>query len=289
MMQQPASVDLWDEITPQELPKRRRPGRKRKRRPQNPQLDESIRNERKIIYEENHGHEIDLDKVHETTELPRRRRKRPEMRNLHWDEELHENQRPLRRRGQRRKRPIVHPDLIVPDDQIPVVKLNDDDNRWIYQNQDQEPSRGEKNIFEDTEKDEFKQNMDVNESNNMNIKEELSISEFSGEINTSTYSQIGEQYKENNNETTQQVNCTFIFNKFKAKISDSHSIGYPSLKSVYNMYTKWVDKFLSSFLNTFITGETYRYAKNKCVFNYCNLIWGYLENNNRDIYILKSL
>lgn len=54
--------------------------------------------------------------------MPRRRRKRPEIRNNNWADQPPEQERPMRRRGQRRKRPIRpkqdDPDVLPPDEKV---------------------------------------------------------------------------------------------------------------------------------------------------------------------------
>lgn len=110
MMQESAPIEDEHEIAPQEPLKRRRPGRKRKRRPHAEDTIHEHRMKDEQEFEDTFQsyYESESQVVYETTELPRRRRKRPEMRNNPSEDEVQEGQevqRPTRRRGQRRRRP----------------------------------------------------------------------------------------------------------------------------------------------------------------------------------------
>lgn len=95
--------DVWGDDSSIQPNRRRR--RKRKRRPNQPQ-DETPPQEDFLYREATQTHQQD------TVEMPRRRRKKVEYQDSrerngpkHWSEE--DSERPLRRRGQRRKRPPV--------------------------------------------------------------------------------------------------------------------------------------------------------------------------------------
>ncbi|XP_011547873.3 uncharacterized protein LOC105380074 isoform X2 [Plutella xylostella] len=146
--------DEWTEQPQEEPPRRRRPGRKRKRRPLPDAMDASEPEERRRFHEDQTRREhdqprelepvpIDLDPQHERferdhsprdhdrererdhpirerdpeqKETMRKRRKRPEMRP--W---TGEETRPMRRRGQRRKRPKHNEFDVFQNYEVPIV------------------------------------------------------------------------------------------------------------------------------------------------------------------------
>lgn len=98
----------WESEFHDEPPKRRR---KRKRRPTESSTEE-------LTHQEIHTYpdaalpsysETDYGNNHETTELPRRRRKRINARPNRWADDVLDSDRPIRRRTQRRKRPSFDP------------------------------------------------------------------------------------------------------------------------------------------------------------------------------------
>lgn len=100
LMQLPTTPpNTWSEDSQDEPPVRRRVGRKRKRRPPSPLGEtDSIPVAHKANYEEE---ETNI----ENTETPGKRRKR--IRPNRWTDEPRDTDRPIRRRGQRRKRPSL--------------------------------------------------------------------------------------------------------------------------------------------------------------------------------------
>ena len=114
-VQEQRNTEPWEKQSPDEVPKRRRPGRKRKRRPQT-DSDEALIPQERFIYPDEPPRpffDLDFENTHQTTEMPKRRRKKPENRPSRWTDEVVDLERPLRRRGQRRKRPSLEtwPDL----------------------------------------------------------------------------------------------------------------------------------------------------------------------------------
>lgn len=91
-------ADQGDDITPEEPPRRRRPGRKRKRK-----LQDEASDVRKAFEDETPPEELT---DYEVDDMPKRRRKRPEAKNNRWDDEPQETRSFVRRRGHRRKRPV---------------------------------------------------------------------------------------------------------------------------------------------------------------------------------------
>ncbi|XP_022826710.1 uncharacterized protein LOC111356540 [Spodoptera litura] len=108
-LQEPRNADHWDNDSPDGLPKRRRIGRKRKRRPQTSSTEDLIPQERFAYPDEapRPYFDVDFDNTRQTTEMPKRRRKKPENRPSRWTDDVVELERPMRRRGQRRKRPSL--------------------------------------------------------------------------------------------------------------------------------------------------------------------------------------
>uniref|UniRef100_A0A2A4JXM8 Uncharacterized protein n=1 Tax=Heliothis virescens TaxID=7102 RepID=A0A2A4JXM8_HELVI len=108
-VQEPRNTENWNNESPDEPPKRRRPGRKRKRRPQTSSTEDLVPQERFVYPEEppRPYFEVDFENTHQTTEMPKRRRKKPETRPIRWTDDVVEMERPVRRRGQRRKRPSL--------------------------------------------------------------------------------------------------------------------------------------------------------------------------------------
>lgn len=108
-LQEPRNVDHWDNDSPDGLPKRRRIGRKRKRRPQTSSTEDIIPQERYAYADEEPRpyFDVDFDRTRQTTEMPKRRRKKTENRPTRWTDDVMELERPMRRRGQRRKRPSL--------------------------------------------------------------------------------------------------------------------------------------------------------------------------------------
>ncbi|KAJ8719677.1 hypothetical protein PYW08_011852 [Mythimna loreyi] len=108
-VQEQRNTENWEKNISEEIPKRRRPGRKRKRRPQ-ADFDEPLTPQERFVYpEEPHRpfFELDIENSHQTTEMPKRRRKKPENRPIRWTDDVVDLGRPVRRRGQRRKRPSL--------------------------------------------------------------------------------------------------------------------------------------------------------------------------------------
>uniref|UniRef100_A0A2H1WHL1 SFRICE_008229 n=1 Tax=Spodoptera frugiperda TaxID=7108 RepID=A0A2H1WHL1_SPOFR len=108
-LQEPRNADHWDNDSPDGLPKRRRIGRKRKRRPQTSSTEDLIPQERYAYADEEPRpyFDVDFDRTRQTTEMPKRRRKKTENRPTRWTDDVMELERPMRRRGQRRKRPSL--------------------------------------------------------------------------------------------------------------------------------------------------------------------------------------
>ncbi|XP_021201544.3 titin [Helicoverpa armigera] len=109
LVQEPRNTENWNNESPDEPPKRRRPGRKRKRRPQTSSA-EDLEPQDRIVYPDEPPRpyfEVDFENIHKTTEMPKRRRKIPENRPIRWTDDVVEIERPVRRRGQRRKRPSL--------------------------------------------------------------------------------------------------------------------------------------------------------------------------------------
>ncbi|GBP49167.1 hypothetical protein EVAR_46185_1 [Eumeta japonica] len=97
--------DDWEDTPSQEPPKRRRPGRKRYRRPQVPVDDDHQVVSRRPYFDDSPEPYREKEiQSYETTNPPRRRIKNPNNVNDYWSSGQ-EVQRPLRRRGQRRRRP----------------------------------------------------------------------------------------------------------------------------------------------------------------------------------------
>lgn len=108
-MQQSTSRVEIEDISSEEPPRRRRPGRKRKRRPEPISAEEG--SSERYTEELARPRFDDFSNERQTSEMPKRRRKKIERR-LKWADSLEED-RPIRRRGQRRKRPSkeARPDL----------------------------------------------------------------------------------------------------------------------------------------------------------------------------------
>lgn len=108
-VQEQRNTENWGKDLPDDVPKRRRPGRKRKRRPQTDSNEDLIPQERFAYPDEppRPFFDLDFDNTHQTTEMPKRRRKKPENRPIRWTDDVVDLERPIRRRGQRRKRPSL--------------------------------------------------------------------------------------------------------------------------------------------------------------------------------------
>lgn len=105
LSQQSTHAEVWGVDSPEEQAARRRPVRKRKRRPQissENEPDDTQRENPPGSYPDKDYH--DSHDSHQS-ETVRRRRKRPDIRPYRWADEPVE--RPLRRRGLRRKRPTI--------------------------------------------------------------------------------------------------------------------------------------------------------------------------------------
>lgn len=217
-----APIEDWHEIGLQDAPKRRRPGRKRKRRP--PIEDDSIRDETKteiedVMYEPQQ--ETESHVVYETTELPRRRRKRPEMRNNRWNEEIIENQRPTRRRGQRRKRPMDRDS----EEEINMFSVVGSELRHRpLQNSDQETEEDiinnnesrhrirpteSKSLRVENDKKKIKKKNNILSIRPFEIQEEKSLSELSDEDQPRDTLSINTTLSNRDKELNSQVNNTY--------------------------------------------------------------------------------
>ncbi|XP_037293397.1 uncharacterized protein LOC115443553 isoform X2 [Manduca sexta] len=111
MIQKSTQGDTWNDNSSEEPPKRRRPGRKRKRRPQSSLNEDQSPQDRYGYPEEPLRPYFDeeMPNARQTTETVKRRRRKPEGKPLEWVAGPLEIERPLRRRGQRRKRPSLEP------------------------------------------------------------------------------------------------------------------------------------------------------------------------------------
>lgn len=102
-MQPSTQTETWHESMEEPL-KRRRPFRKRKRRPlangDPAPVERQVYPEQAPQYEE--------QQYTETTEMPRRRRKKLDNRRNQWTEDYMEAERPFRKRGHRKKRPSLN-------------------------------------------------------------------------------------------------------------------------------------------------------------------------------------
>ncbi|KAF9422963.1 hypothetical protein HW555_001506 [Spodoptera exigua] len=108
-LQEPQDADNWNNDSQEGLPKRRRIGRKRKRRPQKSSTEDLVPQERFTYPDESPQpyFDVDFDNTRQTTEMPKRRRKKQENRPTWWNDDVASLDRPMRRRGQRRKRPSL--------------------------------------------------------------------------------------------------------------------------------------------------------------------------------------
>ncbi|KAH9630535.1 hypothetical protein HF086_018451 [Spodoptera exigua] len=108
-LQEPQDADNWNNDSQEGLPKRRRIGRKRKRRPQKSSTEDLVPQERFTYPDESPQpyFDVDFDNTRQTTEMPKRRRKKQENRPTWWNDDVVSLDRPMRRRGQRRKRPSL--------------------------------------------------------------------------------------------------------------------------------------------------------------------------------------
>ncbi|CAB3247274.1 unnamed protein product [Arctia plantaginis] len=99
--------DDWESGSPDASPKRRRPGRKRKRRPQTEPNEEIIAQER-FPYPDippRPYYDVDYENSRQTTEMPKRRRKKPAARPIRWtDDDVMVVERPMRKNAGRRKK-----------------------------------------------------------------------------------------------------------------------------------------------------------------------------------------
>lgn len=136
-VQEPQNTENWEKDIPDEIPKRRRPGRKRKLRPQTDSDDALTPQERFVHPDEPHRpfFDIDFENTHQPTEMPKRRRKKPESRPIRWIDDVVDIGRPVRRRGQRRKRPSLEtwPELseFTETTQMPVAAKTESINQVI--------------------------------------------------------------------------------------------------------------------------------------------------------------
>ncbi|KAI8432296.1 hypothetical protein MSG28_004716 [Choristoneura fumiferana] len=129
LAQQSTHADVWGDDSLEEQAARRRPVRKRKRRPQissENEPDDTQRENPPGSYPEKDYH--DSHDSHQS-ETVRRRRKRPDIRPYRWADEPIE--RPLRRRGLRRKRPTIdsNPRLSEFDSLSPNLTDTKDDHQ----------------------------------------------------------------------------------------------------------------------------------------------------------------
>ncbi|XP_059045180.1 uncharacterized protein LOC131840976 [Achroia grisella] len=107
MLHESTSPD-WDIGTSDETPKRRRPGRKRKRRPIETSTEDDVQD--KYTYPDETSPSNDETKYtnpYEVTDPPRRRRKKINTRSNRWADDNLDPEKPVRRRGYRRKRPTL--------------------------------------------------------------------------------------------------------------------------------------------------------------------------------------
>ncbi|KAM3961530.1 uncharacterized protein ACR2FA_004426 [Aphomia sociella] len=209
MMHQSTPTD-WNIGASDEFPKRRRPGRKRKRRPIETSTEDFISQDKYTHHYEpspsNQEPEYTLDT---TDESPRRRRKKLNTRTNRWADDTVDTEKSVRRRGYRRKRPTLDtwPELSefsgyhkvessVENDKLPLERdLQVESN--LYKNQDSQSiflnRKNENNS--DREDEEIKSaNMTPeneegvlktgreNKADKDKIQEDKSLSEFSAEM-----------------------------------------------------------------------------------------------------------
>lgn len=185
MMQPSTQTEPWHESMEEPL-KRRRPFRKRKRRP--------IANEHPVpvereVYPEQPP-QYQEQQYTETTEMPRRRRKKLDNRRTQWTEDYVEVERPFRKRSHRKKRPSRNgwrisefddtpqdsPDRPLGDDLI-AHSPNMDGSKLKERNQEEFHDGNLETRMEDPDKP-----YETFHDDNVHLQEDKSLSEFSLEV-----------------------------------------------------------------------------------------------------------
>lgn len=210
--------DDWDSDSLDPSPRRRRPGRKRKRRPQMEHNDEIA--QEKFAYPDippRPYYDVDYENTRQTTDMPKRRRKKPEARPIRWTEDdVMIAERPLRKNvGRRKKIPSVNtwPDLsefrdtenLGQEKEETVVEENPHEiiaekvfghNRKINKYR----TSGTKDQYESTAAD----NEDTEEPPKIPIPVDKSLSEFSMELVSKPKEDIEHEPRINKPQSTEQ-------------------------------------------------------------------------------------
>lgn len=183
MMQASTQTEAaWHESMEEPL-KRRRPFRKRKRRP----LD-SVPVERQVYPEQ--APEIHEQEYRETTERPRRRRKKLDNRRTQWTEDYVEAERPFRKRNHRKKRPSLNEWRMSEYDDTPQESLDRPQGGDLYARSPISDDTKLKVIFQEKFHDRFLETRsgepeklsDPLHDDDVQLKEDKSLSEFSMEV-----------------------------------------------------------------------------------------------------------
>lgn len=119
MMQPSTQTESWHNSM-EEPVKRRKPFRKRKRRPL---ADEDLAPVERQVYPEQPPQYREQQYM-ETTEMPRRRRKKLDSRRNQWTEDYVESERPFRKRSHRKKRPTLNGRRISEFEDTPQESLD---------------------------------------------------------------------------------------------------------------------------------------------------------------------
>lgn len=178
-MQPSTQTEPWHESKEEPL-KRRRPLRKRKRRPL---ANEDPAPVERHVYPEQ-APQYQEQQYIETTEMPRRRRKKLDNRRNQWTEDYMEAERPFRKRGHRKKRPSLNGWQKSEFDDIPQEPVDRPlgDDLFAHSHNSNDPKPKELSIsYVERRSEDPDVPFDTLHDDEEHLKEDKSLSEFSME------------------------------------------------------------------------------------------------------------
>lgn len=257
-MQPSTQTESWHESMEEPL-KRRRPFRKRKRRPLSDA--DPVPVERQVYPEQ--PPQYQEQQYTETTEMPRRRRKKLDNRRNQWTEDYLEAERPFRKRNHRKKRPSLNGRRNSEFDDTPQESLDKplgDDVLEINNNDHKLKSRFEEDFHDgylETRTEDPDRSYETFHDDDVHLKEDKSLSEFSMEVprNKQEYSDEGK---------TSYLEVS-LANKIHEKAQHVELIERPILISseVMNLPSKFDEKIIELSVPTEVLGTKSVRVKNQ--------------------------
>lgn len=261
MVQPSTQTESWHESMEEPL-KRRRPFRKRKRRP----LADAdpVPVERQVYPEQ--APEYQEQQYTETTEMPRRRRKKLDNRRNQWTEDYVEAERPLRKRNHRKKRPSLNAWRISEFDDAPQEPIDRPQGDDLYEHSPNSDDIKLKELFQEEFHDRFLEtrseepvrSFEPLRDDDVQLKEDKSLSEFSLEVPRNNNK---EEYSDEKKTSYLELS---LANKLHEKVQHLELPERPILiSSEFNLPTKLKEKIVELDIPAEVLGSKMAIRKNQ--------------------------